>query len=181
MKSRPTLASLAIGALLLVLGTPATLALAQTSVTVTLTDSTSPRTAALPQGGTVTIVNHDDQRHRLRARDPEDVDTGNLEAGERMTLTLSVAGTYRFVDERTGDPAYAVTVEVGGTDTGGDGSAGAGVDTPTATSGDEAPDGPPAPSRRTLGSWTSTSITPLRPRPALSRARSSTAGSIPAG
>lgn len=84
---------------------------AATTVTITAA-GTSPREVTVGPGDPVTIVNDDQERHRLRSRDPEDVDTGNLEPGSSATVTMTVEGSHRFVDERTEDLADALTVTV---------------------------------------------------------------------
>lgn len=63
-------------------------------------------------GETVRFRNDDDERHRMRAREPESVDTSDIAPGAQVAVALDVPGTYTFIDERTDDPAYEVVVTV---------------------------------------------------------------------
>lgn len=105
--------ALLLTALLVATGVVGGAAASASEATVTINPGgPAPRHVAGPPGLTVTIVNDDTERHRLRARVPDDVDTGNLEPGSSSHVTLTVAGTYEFVDERTEDPADGLTVTI---------------------------------------------------------------------
>lgn len=106
--------------------------------TVRLTTQATPSVVTIDVGDAVTIRNDDDERHRLRARSPEDVDTSNLEPGQEAVVSFPVAGRYVLVDERSEDPAYELTVEVR--------DAGGSAPPDGAPSGGSAPSGDPAPS-----------------------------------
>lgn len=94
--------------LALVPGWPATAA----GQVVTLGARATPASITLSPGDELTIRNEDGERHRLRAREPEDVDTSDLEPGASAVLTFPVTGRYVLVDERSEDPAYWVSVDV---------------------------------------------------------------------
>lgn len=83
------------------------------TVTVVLDDGASPNEVTIGRADGVTILNDDDERHRLRARDPEDVDTDDIDPGQSVTVSFPVTGTYVMVDERSDDPAYTLRVVVG--------------------------------------------------------------------
>ena len=98
------LASLAIGAV----------ALGQDSEEVIIKDGLSPKRLEVPVGTVVTWRNQDGERHRMRSREgPVGFDSGNLEPGERFSVTFVVAGEYPYVDERNDeDRSYFGTVVV---------------------------------------------------------------------
>jgi plastocyanin len=65
-------------------------------------------------GTVVTWRNEDRERHRMRSRGgPVEFDSGNLEPGERFSVTFVVPGRYRYIDERNDeDRSYFGTVVV---------------------------------------------------------------------
>jgi plastocyanin len=98
------LASLAIGAV----------ALGQDREVVIIKDKLAPKRLEVPIGTVVTWRNQDDERHRMRSRQgPVGFDSGNLEPGERFSVTFVVAGEYPYIDERNDeDRSYFGTVVV---------------------------------------------------------------------
>ncbi len=110
--------------LLTMLGSSMAVAARAATTTVALTsDGAAPRVLTIAVGDVVTFRNDDDERHRLRARDPEDVDTSDIDPGASVGVTLVTEGVYTFVDERTEDPAFTVTITVTTTSGGGSGGA----------------------------------------------------------
>ena len=91
-----------------------TIALGQDSEEVIISDALEPQRLEVPAGTMVTWRNEDGERHRLRSRQgPVEFDSGNLEPGERFSVTFVVAGEYPYLDERNDeDPSYFGTVVV---------------------------------------------------------------------
>ena len=98
------LASLAVGAV----------ALGQDSEVVIIKDKLAPERLEVSAGTVVTWRNQDDERHRVRSRQgPVEFDSGNLEPGERFSVTFVVAGDYPYLDERNDeDASYFGTIVV---------------------------------------------------------------------
>src|SRR5690348_7776348 len=86
-------------------------------ITITVTNRLSDRDARVAAGAIVRFRNADDQRHRFRSRSAGGFDTGNIEPGEFAQVRLG-AGTYTYIDERTGDPRFAGRIVVGGSSPG---------------------------------------------------------------
>jgi plastocyanin len=105
----------ALTALLVSLAATA-LALGQDGEEIVITDTLEPARLEVPAGTEVTWRNEDRERHRIRSRQgPVEFDSGNLEPGERFSITFVVAGEYPYLDERDdADPAYHGTVVVSG-------------------------------------------------------------------
>lgn len=84
------------------------------ALTVSITDGLSPKSVTVPPGTTVTFVNDDAERHRVRTTSgPSEFDSGNLEPGERFSVTLQATGRYSYRDERNaGDAAYFGSITV---------------------------------------------------------------------
>ncbi len=100
------------------------------SVQVRITSTLSPAAVTIAPGDSVTWVNADGQRHRMRSTSgPRGFDSGNLEAGESFSLTLTVEGAYTYRDDRTGSAAYngTITVRAGAAAGGGGGGTGGGA------------------------------------------------------
>ncbi len=97
-------------------------ALAQTVTTVSITTTLTPLAVTVAPGTTISFVNNDGERHRMRTTNsPVDFDSGNLEAGESFNVTLDVPGIYLYVDDRDdANTAYhgAITVEEAAVDPG---------------------------------------------------------------
>ena len=98
------LASLAVGAV----------ALGQDGEVVIIKDKLAPKRLEVSAGTVVTWRNQDDERHRVRSRQgPVEFDSGNLEPGERFSVTFVVAGDYPYLDERNDeDASYFGTIVV---------------------------------------------------------------------
>ncbi len=92
----------------------ATVALGQDSEDVIISDTLEPQRLEVSTGAVVTWRNEDNERHRVRSRQgPVEFDSGNLEPGERFSVTFVVAGEYPYLDERNDeDPSYFGTVVV---------------------------------------------------------------------
>jgi plastocyanin len=92
----------------------ATVALGQDSEEIVISDTLEPMRLEVPAGTVVTWRNEDDERHRMRSRQgPVGFDTGNLEPGERFSVTFVVAGEYPYLDERNDeDASYFGTIVV---------------------------------------------------------------------
>ena len=90
------------------------LALGQDGEVVIIKDKLAPKRLEVAAGTVVTWRNQDDERHRMRSRQgPVEFDSGNLEPGERFSVTFVVAGEYPYLDERNDeDPAYFGTIVV---------------------------------------------------------------------
>jgi len=91
-----------------------TIALGQEGEEVIISDTLEPPRLEVSPGTVVTWRNEDGERHRVRSRQgPVGFDSGNLESGERFSVTFVVAGEYPYLDERNDeDPAYFGTVVV---------------------------------------------------------------------
>ena len=89
-------------------------AMGQDTEEVIIKDKLTPKRLEVAAGTVVTWRNRDDDRHRVRSRQgPVEFDSGNLEPGERFSVTFVVAGEYPYLDERNDeDPAYFGTVVV---------------------------------------------------------------------
>lgn len=98
------IASLMIGAV----------ALGQDREVVFIRDKLAPKRLEVPVGTVVAWRNQDDERHRIRSRQgPVEFDSGNLEPGERFSVTFVVAGRYPYIDERNDeDSSYHGTIFV---------------------------------------------------------------------
>ncbi|MGD8684112.1 MAG: cupredoxin domain-containing protein [Chloroflexota bacterium] len=92
----------------------ATVALGQDSEEVIISDTLVPKRLEVSAGTVVTWRNEDRERHRMRSRGgPVEFDSGNLEPGERFSVTFVVPGRYRYIDERNDeDRSYFGTVIV---------------------------------------------------------------------
>ena len=76
-----------------------------------------PRDVSVAPGTTVTWVNGDGERHRVRSTSGADVDSGNLEPGDRFSFTFTADGRTTYVDDRDRADASqhgSVTVTGGG-------------------------------------------------------------------
>ena len=116
-------------------GTPALAA----GVTVRIGHSLDPAALRITPGTSVTWVNGDDERHRVRSTSgPFKIDSGNLEPGERFTVRFTREGRWRYLDDRNRElERYWGTVTVAAASTGsaddgqassgGDGAAGSGT------------------------------------------------------
>jgi len=123
-----TLASLTVIALVAGLG----VGFAATA-TVTIDTTLHPATLTVQPGTSVTWVNNDHERHRMRSRNgPVEWDSNDLEPGDTYTFTFTVEGSYPYLDERDDEnPAYhgavVVTAPSGGGTGGGGGGTGGGT------------------------------------------------------
>jgi plastocyanin len=92
----------------------ATMALGQDGEVVIIKDKLAPKRLEVAVGTLVTWRNEDDARHRMRSRQgPVEFDSGNLEPGERFSLTFVAAGEYPYIDERNDeDASYFGTIVV---------------------------------------------------------------------
>ncbi len=83
-------------------------------VVVRITDRLEPAQVTVAPGTTVTWVNEDGERHRVRSESgPTRFDSGNLETGESFSFGFTEPGEYRYVDARNDDEqAYWGTVVV---------------------------------------------------------------------
>ena len=97
-------------------GTPALAA----TVTVRIGHSLDPTALRVAPGTTVTWVNADDERHRVRSTSgPVKLDSGNLEPGERFTVKFTQQGRWRYLDDRNRElERYWGTVTVDSSPTG---------------------------------------------------------------
>ncbi len=111
------------------------------TATVTIDTTLHPTTLTVQSGTSVTWVNNDDERHRMRSRNgPVEWDSNDLEPGDTYTFTFTVEGSYPYLDERDDEnPAYHGTVVVTAPSGGGGGGSGGGT-------GGETGGGVPAPS-----------------------------------
>ncbi len=83
-------------------------AAAAASVTVRLTDRVSPSELTIAPGTTVVFRNDSGNRHRMRSVEhsgDRGFDTGNIEPGERASVTFRTTGSWPFVDDRERDDA----------------------------------------------------------------------------
>jgi plastocyanin len=89
-------------------------ALAADPVTVTITDSLSPKDLTVEPGTTVTWTNDDADEHRIRSQSgPVDFDSGNLDPGQSYSFTFDAEGTYSYLDDRDDEnTAYFGTIVV---------------------------------------------------------------------
>jgi plastocyanin len=125
---RALLAAVVVG---LVVGAP--VPVAATELVVTISSGLDPRDAVVAPGTTVTWVNSDGERHRVRSAS---FDSGNLEPGDRFSFTFTAEGRTTYVDDRDrSNAAYHGSVTV----TGGGGGGGGGAT--TAPPADPAPAG----------------------------------------
>jgi plastocyanin len=114
-------------------------------VTVRIGHSLEPAALRITPGTTVTWVNADDERHRVRSTSgPFKFDSGNLEPGERFSVRFAGEGRWRYLDDRNREverywgtvtvaSASATGADGGGSDgkasaSGGGGGAPAGVE-----------------------------------------------------
>lgn len=81
---------------------------------IVISDSLVPKRLTVPAGTVVNWRNEDNERHRVRSRQgPVEFDSGNIEPGERFSVTFVVPGEYLYLDERNDeDPSYFGTVVV---------------------------------------------------------------------
>lgn len=132
-------------------------------VEIVLGASVQPKDVSVAKGTAVTFRNADSARHRVRTTDgPASIDSENLEPGDSFTITLTAAGTYRYVDDRNRDNrAYwgTITVDAGASAPGQTApppadapASGAPAGTPpgTAAPAEPAPTSPAAPSTATV-------------------------------
>ena len=91
-----------------------TIALGQDGEEIIISDTLEPQRLEVSAGTVVTWRNEDRERHRMRSRQgPVEFDSGNLEPGERSSVTFVVAGEYPYLDERNDeDPSYFGAVVV---------------------------------------------------------------------
>lgn len=91
-------------------------ALGQEREHIIISDTLRPARLVVSPGTVVTWRNRDGERHRVRSRrGPVKFDSGNLEPGERFSVTFVVEGRYPYLDERNDDgPAYFGTIIVRG-------------------------------------------------------------------
>lgn len=91
----------------LTIGLLPTAARAQSHVVVRITDGLTPATVTVESGATVTWVNDDTERHRVRSVEDgvAEFDSGNLEPGERFSHVFTVEGATSYVDDRDRDDA----------------------------------------------------------------------------
>ena len=128
-------------------------AVAAASATVRITDRLEPATVRVTAGTTVTWRNDSGERHRMRSVDHSgdaDWDTGNIEPGERASVTFRSPGTFVYVDERDDDNrAFHGTVIVSPAG-GGDGGGAPAPSQPGATVAPGAPAAPATPTAATV-------------------------------
>ena len=88
----------------LLLSTFAQSASAQQGATVSITVALDPSVIEVEPGATVTWVNNDSERHRIRSlTGPVEFDTGNLDPGDGASITFTEPGTYTYRDHRDPD------------------------------------------------------------------------------
>jgi plastocyanin len=109
---RQLLGAVALAAFASLAAVPA--AFGQESEEVIISDTLRPQRLEVSVGTVVTWRNEDGERHRVRSRQgPVEFDSGNLESGERFSVTFVVGGEYPYLDERNDDdPSYFGTVVV---------------------------------------------------------------------
>ena len=92
-------------------------------VDVLIADTLRPAQLTVAPGTTITFVNQDGERHRVRSvSGPAEFDSGNLEQGATYSVTLTADGTYEYVDDRDRhNEAYhgSITVTTGDPPSGG--------------------------------------------------------------
>lgn len=83
-------------------------------VTIRILETFDPSQVTVAPGTTITWVNESGNRHRVSTTaGPSEFDSGNLEAGQRFSVTLDTVGTYEYRDERNpGDSAYWARIVV---------------------------------------------------------------------
>lgn len=91
---------------------------------VVIRDTLRPAVVEIDQGTTITWVNRDDERHRMRSKEgPVRFDSKNLERGETFSFTFTVPGQYPYYDHRNRDDAsWFGTVVVKASDAAAEGS-----------------------------------------------------------
>ena len=116
---RRVLVSTMMAASLVMAGVPAFAA----DETVIIRDKLRPAVVEVEPGDTVTWVNRDRERHRMRSKEgPARFDSKNLERGESFSFAFTIPGEYPYYDHRNDeDAAYFGTVVV--LDTGDTGAA----------------------------------------------------------
>jgi plastocyanin len=92
-------------------------AFADGHATIEISDRLTPRDLTVAPGTTVTWVNADSERHRIRSTSgPVDIDSGNLDPGQSFQFTFEAEGTYLYADDRDRDNnSYHGTVIVSST------------------------------------------------------------------
>ncbi|MEX2555272.1 MAG: cupredoxin domain-containing protein [Actinomycetota bacterium] len=96
------------------------------TATVAIDTTLHPATLTVQPGTSVTWVNNDDERHRVRSKEgPVEWDSNDLEPGDSYTFTFTVEGSYPYIDERDDEnTAYHGTVVVAAPSGGGGGTGG---------------------------------------------------------
>ena len=111
-----------VGVVLLTAALSAPVAIAG-EVTVRIGSSLDPASLRVAPGTTVTWINQDEERHRVRSTSgPSEFDSGNLEPGQRYTVTFTATGTWSYEDHRNPEQAQyhgTITVAAGASATGG--------------------------------------------------------------
>lgn len=99
---------------LLVVSPVAPAVLANSPVTIVITESLDQPDVTIEPGTTVTWVNEDSQRHRIRSQSgPIEFDSGNLDPGQAFSMVFDTVGTYSYLDDRNDqNTAYFGTVDV---------------------------------------------------------------------
>lgn len=70
-------------------------------VTIRIVESFDPPEVTVAPGTTITWVNESGDRHRVRTTSgPAEFDSGDLEAGQQFSVTLSAVGVYEYLDDR---------------------------------------------------------------------------------
>lgn len=83
-------------------------------VTIEIAGALDQPDVTIEPGTVVTWINVDSERHRIRSiSGPVGFDSGNLEAGQSFSITLSAEGVYRYLDDRDDEnAAYHGTITV---------------------------------------------------------------------
>jgi plastocyanin len=83
-------------------------------VTIRIEESFDPSEVTVAPGTTITWVNDSGDRRRVRTTSgPAEFDSGNLEAGQKFSVTLTAPGTYNYLDDRNkDDSAYWARIVV---------------------------------------------------------------------
>jgi plastocyanin len=90
-----------LAALLVGVSADATTSVMAATIEVEIRTSLSEPTLTVPPGTSVTWINVDSERHRIRSRSgPAEFDSGNLSTGERFTFTFHEPGEYTYFDGR---------------------------------------------------------------------------------